>query len=53
MRKTVVLVCFAVALAAGVLVATERARSLEPSDTYPPVGCVSLPAAVHSPITSP
>ncbi len=48
MKKTVVLVCFAVVMAAAVLVATERARSLGIDDTTPPVGHVSLPAVVHS-----
>ena len=48
MKKTVVLVCFVVALAAAVLVATDRARSMDADDTTPPVGWVSLPVAVPS-----
>ena len=48
MKKTIVLVCFAAVLAAAVLVATERARSLGVDDTTPPVGVVSLPASVPS-----
>jgi hypothetical protein len=47
--RIAVLVCFAVALAAGVLVAADRAHSLESSDTTSPVGRVSLPATVRSP----
>ncbi len=48
MRKPVVLALFTVALGAAVLVATERARSMEAFDRTPPVGFVSLPAAVTS-----
>ena len=33
MTRVAVLVCFAVALAAAVLVAADRAHSLEPNDT--------------------
>jgi hypothetical protein len=47
-KKTVVLVCFVVALAAAVLVATDRARSMDADDTTPPVGWLSLPVAVPS-----
>ena len=46
MRKAAVLVLFTVALGAAVLVATERARSMEAYDRTPPVGWVSLPAVV-------
>jgi hypothetical protein len=49
MTRIAVLVCFAVALAAAVLVAADRAHSLEPNDTTSPVGHVSLPATVRSP----
>jgi hypothetical protein len=45
-KKAAVLVLFTVALAAAVLVATERARSMEAFDRTPPVGYISLPAAV-------
>ena len=48
MRKAAVLVLFAAVLAAAVLVATERARSLDVADATPPVGTVSLPAVVRS-----
>jgi len=48
MTRIVVLVCFAVALAVAVLVAADRAHSLEPADTTSPVGHVSLPASVRS-----
>ncbi len=48
MNKAIVLILFAVALAAAVLVATERARSMSPDDATPPVGSASLPAAVSS-----
>jgi hypothetical protein len=47
-KKTIVLVCFGAALAAAVLVASERARSLGVGDTTPPVGRVSLPAVAAS-----
>ena len=46
MRKAVVLVLFTVALGAAVLVATERARSMEAYDRTPPVGWISLPPVV-------
>lgn len=42
------LVLFAVALSGAVLVAAERARSLDVADARPPVGAVSLPVIVHS-----
>jgi hypothetical protein len=45
-RKTVVLVLFTAALGAAVLVATERARSMEAYDRTPPVGWISLPPVV-------
>ena len=48
MRKAAVLVLFAAALAAAVLVATERARSVDVDDATPPVGSISLPAVVRS-----
>ena len=49
MRKAVVLVLFTAALGAAVLVATERARSMEAYDRTPPVGYVSLPSVVTTP----
>jgi hypothetical protein len=45
-RKAVVLVLFTTALGAAVLVATERARSMEAYDRTPPVGWISLPPVV-------
>jgi hypothetical protein len=47
-RKAAVLALFVVALSAAVLVATERARSLDIVDARPPSGAVSLPAVVRS-----
>ena len=46
MKKAVVLALFTAALGAAVLVATERARSMETSDRTPLVGYISLPAMV-------
>ncbi len=48
MKKAIVLILFSVALAAAVLVAAGRARSMSPDDATPPVGAASLPAAVSS-----
>ena len=48
MKKAVVLVVFAALLAGGVLVATDRARSLDRNDRTPPIGSISLPATVPS-----
>lgn len=48
MKKAAVLALFVAALSAAVLVATERARSLDIADARPPSGMVSLPAVVHS-----
>jgi hypothetical protein len=47
-NKAIVLILFAAALAAAVLLATERARSMSPDDATPPVGVASLPGAVSS-----
>ena len=48
MRKAVVLVLFTAALGAAVLVATERARSMDAYDRTPPVGWISLPPVVRT-----
>jgi hypothetical protein len=45
-RKAVVLVLFTTVLGVAVLVATERARSMEAYDRTPPVGWISLPPVV-------
>jgi hypothetical protein len=47
-NKAIVLILFSVDLAAAVLMATERARSMSPDDATPPVGTASLPATVSS-----
>jgi hypothetical protein len=47
-KKAAVLALFVVALSGAVLVAAERARSLDIVDARPPSGVVSLPAVVRS-----
>jgi hypothetical protein len=47
-KKAAVLALFVVALTGAVLVATERARSLDIVPAKPPAGVVSLPAVVRS-----
>ena len=48
MKKAAVLVLFVVALTGAVLVAAERAHSLDVAAARPPAGEVSLPAVVRS-----